>query len=351
MINRSFWRNKKVFITGNTGFKGSWLHYWLNLLGAKVLGYALPPLTNPNMFHVLNLEKNNETFFEDLRNIETLKYKLQQFQPEIIIHMAAQSLVIKGYKNPLETFSSNIMGTINLLENSRNLNELKAILIVTSDKCYENKEFNRGYHENDQIGGKDPYSCSKGCVELVANCYKNSFFNESEIAIATARSGNVIGGGDWSQDRLFPDIINSFSKNIAVQIRNPNSIRPWQHVLEPISGYLILIEKMFENKKKFSESWNFGPYEDNEKTVTYVVNKLVELWDNKQTWFTKDTQNYVETKVLKLDISKSVENLNWTPKMPFIEALKKTVLWYKEKLHNGNMRKFTKNQINEYMEL
>jgi len=274
-MDLNFWKNKKVFITGSSGFKGSWLTFWLIKLGADVCGYSLSKNENNLLFNKLKIEKNSEQIFADIRDFENLKKSINKFKPEIIIHMAAQSLVRESFEKPIYTFETNIIGTANLLEISKQLNNIKSILVITSDKCYENVEKNISYKETDKMGGHDPYSASKGCTEIISASYYRSFFKDrNDVSLATARAGNVIGGGDWAIDRLIPDFVRAIKNKSPLEIRYPNSLRPWQYVLEPLRGYLMLIEKQHENKSKFSEAWNFGPYEENTISVKKLIDNL-----------------------------------------------------------------------------
>jgi len=285
VINPVFWKSKKVLITGHTGFKGSWLALWLQNLGANVTGYSLQPPTNPNLFEIAHVADKMNSIIGDVRDLKHLISCFAENRPEIIIHMAAQSLVRTSYDDPVETYSTNVMGTVNVLEAVRHTDSVKVIIIVTSDKCYENKEWLWGYRENEPMGGHDPYSNSKGCAELVTSAYRNSYFHvKSSVAVASTRAGNVIGGGDWAQDRLIPDIVNAFMEKRPVMIRNPNAIRPWQHVLEPLHGYLMLAERLWDKGHTFAEGWNFGPNEQDAKPVSYVVERLAQLWGKDASW-------------------------------------------------------------------
>jgi CDP-glucose 4,6-dehydratase len=358
LVNSTFWKGKSVFVTGHTGFKGSWLCIWLSLLGAKVTGYALSPNTNPNMFELCFLDESVCSIIGDIRDRDSLQNALFQSRPEIIIHMAAQPLVRKSYHIPIETFETNIMGTAYLLEAVKNYHlqhdTVKAILNVTTDKVYENKEWVWGYRENEPLGGFDPYSSSKACSELVTAAYRNSFFHPDHyhthcIGIASARAGNVIGGGDWSEDRLVPDCLESLVNNQIISIRNPNAIRPWQHVLEPLSGYLILAERLVMDGPTFSQSWNFGPKEDNVKNVQWIVEKLCSYWGQNASYKIEKLDNLHESQYLKLDCSKAKSQLDWCPKWQLDTSLQKVVEWSKAFQSGGNMKNMTIQQINEYM--
>ena len=354
---QSFWTNKKVFITGHTGFKGGWLALWLTTLGAEVVGYSLQPPTQPNFYSVVELEKSLNSIIGDVRDYENLYKTMQRCQPEIVFHLAAQPLVRKSYINPLETYETNIMGTANLFEAVRNTDNVRVIVNVTSDKCYENKELTYGYKENDPMGGYDPYSSSKGCAELVTSAFRNSFFNSKDydkthkVALASARAGNVIGGGDWAEDRLIPDVIRSIQAKQNIIIRNPNAIRPWQHVLEPLSGYILLAKKLWTNGPKYSEGWNFGPNDESIIPVFAIVQNITRLWGETNISEIDKNPNPHEAQLLKLDISKANNELNWAPVYQIQEALEKTTYWYKEYYSgNKNMQNYSINQISEYMQ-
>jgi CDP-glucose 4,6-dehydratase len=355
MINPHFWQGKRVFITGHTGFKGAWACLWLQSLGAKVTGYALPPPTSPSLFALANVKKGMQHIEGDIRDLEKLTAVMQVAQPEIVIHMAAQSLVRYSYQNPVETYATNVMGTVNVLEAVRQTNSVKAAIVVTSDKCYENREQLWGYRENDPMGGFDPYSNSKGCAELVTASYRASFMPANEHqkhgkAIASVRAGNVIGGGDWAFDRLVPDIIKSLMDHQPVTLRSPNAVRPWQHVLEPLGGYLLLAEKMVENGAKFAEGWNFGPDDKDAKTVEWMTKTLTENWGNRASYRVENAHLH-EAQLLKLDCTKARTLLNWQPKWDAKMAVLKINDWYKAYLAGENMAEFTLQQIQEYQQL
>ena len=348
-----FYRGRKVFITGHTGFKGSWLSILLNWLGADVHGYALKPPTNPSLYEIAKVDQIVSSTIGDIRNFNFLAEKLNDINPEIIIHMAAQPLVRESYKNPRETYEINVMGTVNLLDAARQVKSVKAILNITTDKCYENKEWLWGYRENEPIGGYDPYSNSKGCSELVTASFRNSFFNSKEykshgVALASARAGNVIGGGDWASERLIPDFIRSITLGEKVIIRNPYAIRPWQHVLEPLSGYLTLCEKLFSGGSFFAEGWNFGPNDEDAKNVEWITNKICQLWGQDAAYDLDKKPQPHEAGYLKLDCSKAKALLAWHPQWNIDKSLKMIVDWHKASLNNANMRDFTVGQIKEY---
>ncbi|MDF2635473.1 MAG: CDP-glucose 4,6-dehydratase [Pelosinus sp.] len=354
MINKEFWQGKKVFITGHTGFKGSWLCLWLTLLGAKVTGYALQPPTKPSLFELCRVDELVTSVIGDVRDRESLTKVMLTAQPEIVIHMAAQALVRDSYNNPVDTYAINVMGTVHVLEAVRACRNVKAIVNVTTDKCYENKEWVWGYRENEPMGGYDPYSNSKGCSELVTSSYRSSFFNPNEykehgVGLATARAGNVIGGGDWAADRLIPDCINALLKNEKIRIRNPHSIRPWQHVLEPLSGYLLLAQRLYEDGKDFAEGWNFGPNDSDAKPVAWVVRKMCEEWGSYASYEVDKGNHPHEAHYLKLDCSKAKAKLFWQPSWDLEQALGKIVEWVHAYQQKADMRAICLQQIQEYM--
>ena len=357
-MTTSFWANKRVFLTGHTGFKGSWLSLWLQSLGAEVTGYALKPATQPNLFEVASVIKVMRSIIGDIRDLDNIKKAMKEANPDILIHMAAQPLVRYSYANPVETYMTNVMGTVHVFEAARENKNIKAILNVTSDKCYDNKEIDRGYREDEPMGGFDPYSNSKGCAELVSSAYRNSFFNvdkykEHGVALATARAGNVIGGGDWAEDRLIPDFMRAIQAKQKVSIRNPYAIRSWQHVLEPLQGYLILCQKLYEQGPEFAESFNFGPNENEAKSVEWVAKEITKSWaDTELSYEIEDAKNIVhEAQFLKLNSTKANEKLNWFSKLHTEEAIKKITDWHKSHLDKKDMRTFSLSQINEYENL
>ena len=354
---KDFWKGKKIFITGNTGFKGSWLSMWLESLEAQVTGYSLPPPTKPNLFESARVSNEINYIEGDVRDLDRLKSAIADNEPDVIIHMAAQPLVRHSYRYPLDTYSTNVMGTVNLLEAVREIKSAKVVVIVTSDKCYENKEWLHGYRENDSMGGHDPYSSSKGCAELITSAYRSSYFSTecspaAGIAVASVRAGNVIGGGDWSEDRLVPDIIKAVVNHHPVIIRNPNSIRPWQYVLDPIQGYLSLIKKLWDNGPEFAGGWNFGPGGDDAKPVSYMVDMMVKLWGGDARWeLDSNTEHPHEARYLKLDCSKARTMLSWNPKLNLEMALEWTVEWYHNFHQKANMRNYTEREIMRYEKL
>jgi len=351
VIDPSFWKNKSVFLTGHTGFKGSWLSLWLNHLGAKVTGFALEPPTDPSLFCVAKVTDSlHENVYGDIRNIEQLIDSMGEAQPELVIHMAAQSLVLESYTDPIKTYSTNVMGTVNVLEAVRKTSTVQTILNITSDKCYENKEQPHGYTEESQLGGHDPYSNSKGCSELVSSAYRKSFLQDCGIALGTARAGNVIGGGDWAKDRIIPDAIRSFCNSKSLMVRNPKAIRPWQHVLEPLAGYLLLCQELTKTPKQFACSWNFGPKEMEVRPVSFVADALAELWENDASWHFDKSNNPHETQCLTLDCHKANTLLKWDPIWCINRTLRETVDWYKVWNNGDNMYDYSLRQIKEYQE-
>ena len=345
-----FWGGKRVFLTGHTGFKGSWLSLWLQSLGANVKGFALDPPTQPNLFSVAQVYEGMNSEIGDIRDLERLRKSMTQFDPEVLIHMAAQPLVRISYKDPVETYHVNVLGTVHVLEVARQCENLKVIVNVTSDKCYENKEWVWGYREEDPMGGFDPYSSSKGCAELVTSAYRRSFLADAGVGVASARAGNVIGGGDWAEDRLVPDILIAFEKGEPAVIRNPNAIRPWQHVLEPLCGYLVLAERLWHEPEKFSEGWNFGPCDEDVVSVREIVTRMAELWGEGASWRGDEHTHPHEATYLKLDASKARARLGWRPVWRLEETLERTVSWHRAWLRGGDMRAWCLREIAEYME-
>lgn len=343
-----FWNGKKVLITGHTGFKGSWLAFWLKMLGAQVGGFALAPDAEPNLFENLKLENEIESVIGDIRNLSDFEKVLQNFEPEIIFHLAAQSLVRRSYREPVETYAINLIGTINILEAVRQTNSVKSVVIVTTDKVYENREWLWAYRENERLGGFDPYSNSKACAELAVATYRNSFFSESNCLIATARAGNVIGGGDWSKDRLLPDVFRSLVFDEKLEIRNPASIRPWQHVLEPLAGYMKLAEKLYHGERDFAGAWNFGPSDEDAKPVGSILEKIKEIWEEDINWETAREGQPHEAGILKLDSTKARNHLGWQPKLSLDEAIKLTAEWYRAFRDGKDLIELTAEQIDFY---
>lgn len=352
-MNSNFWRNKRVLITGHTGFKGSWLSLWLQSWGAEITGYALPPSSNPSLFHAANVGEGMTSIYGDIRDQLKLQEIFSRYQPEIIIHMAAQPLVRQSYREPVETYSTNVMGVVNLLEAVRQTGCVKSVVNVTSDKCYENREWVWGYREDEAMGGFDPYSSSKGCSELITAAYRNSYFNPSEyhmhgVAIGSARAGNVIGGGDWSDERLIPDILRAFVAGKPAEIRNPHAIRPWQHVLEPLTGYLRLAQTLYEKGPAFGGGWNFGPSENDARSVGWVMDGMIREWGGGASWKAADGHHPHEANYLKLDSSKSKALLQWGPTWSLQEALKMVCIWHKAYLSQADMRELTLKQIETF---
>lgn len=353
-VNPAFWKGKKVFLTGHTGFKGSWLSLWLSSMGARVYGYALEPNTIPSLFKTLSIESVIEgSSIADIRDLETLQKRMREFNPDVVIHMAAQPLVRSSYINPVETYAINVMGTVHVLECTREINSIRATVVVTTDKCYENKEWTWGYRENEPMGGYDPYSNSKGCAELVTSAYRQSFFNNSALSnkVASARAGNVIGGGDWSQDRLIPDAFRAFEQNMPLKIRNPLATRPWQHVLEPLAGYLVLAEALYVHGSTYATGWNFGPNDKDTRQVQDVIDMLILRFGNSAHWEKENLAQPHEAHFLKLDCSKANVNLGWIPKWNLEDAIQKIVDWQKSFLNKEDMQSISLAQINQYMRI
>ncbi|GAB4060177.1 CDP-glucose 4,6-dehydratase [Uliginosibacterium sediminicola] len=345
---QAFWRGKRVFLTGHTGFKGSWLSLWLQSLGAELHGFALKPPTTPALFDEARVADGMHSTFGDVRDYDAVFAAMSAAKPDIVIHMAAQPLVRYSYKAPVETYATNVMGTVHVLEAARQLGTVKAIVNVTTDKCYENKEWVWGYREDEPMGGYDPYSNSKGCSELVTSAYRRSFFQSAGIALASGRAGNVIGGGDWADDRLIPDILRAFEKGQPVVIRNPHSTRPWQHVLEPLSGYLNLAEKLYNEGQAWAEGWNFGPHDDDARPVQWIVEHMVGAWGRGASWQLDGGNHPHEAHYLKLDISKAKSRLNWQPSWNLATALKQIVSWHQAWLDKQDVRALCLQQIEEY---
>ena len=352
-MNISFWRGKRVFLTGHTGFKGSWMSLWLQKLGVDVTGFALQPPTNPSLFEVADVARGMNSVIGDIRDGAELTRAMNKATPDIVIHMAAQPLVRRSYVDPVETYSTNVMGTVNLLEAVRKTASVRAVVNVTTDKCYENKEWLWGYRENEPMGGFDPYSSSKGCAELVTAAYRNSFFNvaaykDHQVTLATARAGNVIGGGDWAKDRLIPDILGAIQQGQKVNIRNPHATRPWQHVLEPLRGYLTLAEKLHTNGTSFAEAFNFGPAEEDAKPVQWIVEELTRHWGQDASWQLDNCNHPHEAYYLKLDCSKARALLDWAPRWNLGQTLKAIIGWHKAHQSGQDMRAMCLQQIADY---
>ena len=352
-MDAAFWQGKRVFLTGHTGFKGGWLSLWLQQLGAEVTGYALEAPTTPSLFEVARVARGMVSIIGDVRDGEALKHAMAQARPEIVIHMAAQPLVRYSYANPVETYATNVMGVVNLLEAVRATPGVRSVVNVTSDKCYENREWPWGYRENEAMGGYDPYSNSKGCAELVTAGYRSSFFNaekyaEHSIALGSGRAGNVIGGGDWAMDRLIPDMLRAIGAGQPVMIRNPHSIRPWQHVLEPLSGYLTLAEKLYREGPVHAEGWNFGPHDTDAKPVEWIIERMTQEWGAGASWSLDGQDHPHEATYLKLDCSKARGQLGWHPRWDIGQTIAKIVEWHKACDQGADMRAMTLAQITTY---
>jgi CDP-glucose 4,6-dehydratase len=356
MLNRAFWKGRKVFLTGHTGFKGSWLSLWLNALGADVTGYALEPPTQPNLYQQAHVSDSLRSIVGDIRDFDRLKSALAKNRPDVVLHLAAQSVVRRGYEDPIETYSSNVMGTVHLFEAVRQLKQSCVVVNVTSDKCYVNREWVWGYREDEPFGGRDPYSNSKGCAELVTTAYRESFFpaaslNQHGIALGSARAGNAIGGGDWTTDQLIPDLMRAFLTGKPCLIRNPSATRPWQFVLEPLRGYLMLAERLASDGCSYASGWNFGPADADAKPVGWIADELVRLWGDHAGWTRDGATHPSEAHALKLDASKAKASLGWHPVLPLEQALRWIVEWYRAFHENANLRHSTENQIARYQEL
>lgn len=353
VVDHRFWTGKKVFLTGHTGFKGSWMCLWLHALGARVTGYALDPPTTPNLFEQAGIADLVRSVTSDVRDGAALSAAMSAAQPEIVFHMAAQPLVRDSYRKPADTYSVNVMGTVNLFESVRNCGSVKAVVNVTTDKCYENREWVWGYREIDRLGGFDPYSSSKACSELVTAAYRTSFFNpkdheEHRVGVATARAGNVIGGGDWAQDRLVPDCMRALLEGRPVRIRNPWSVRPWQHVLDPLRGYLMLAQKLCEDGPRFSEPWNFGPHDAGEKPVEWIVQRICGLWGGTASYEIEPGEHPHESHTLRLDRTKAVTVLGWHPVWDLEQSLERVVQWTRSCQANGEVRSRCLREIEEH---
>jgi CDP-glucose 4,6-dehydratase len=347
MLNKDFWNGKRVYITGNTGFKGSWLSLWLHSMGTKIQGYSLKPNESDNLFEIAQIDKLVKTDFNDIRDFNDLSESLNNFSPEIVFHMAAQPLVRYSYVEPLETYQVNAIGTANLLEASKKCKSVKAVINITTDKCYENKEMDYAYEESDPMGGYDPYSSSKGCAELITSAYRRSFYNNLKVGLASVRAGNVIGGGDWSQDRLIPDILKSYNNNETIVIRNPDAVRPWQHVLEPLYGYLLLAQNLYMNPKQYSSGWNFGPYKEDIQTVESIVKEMSSLLPS-LSWKIDDKKTLHEAKLLMLAINKAIDDLEWKPIWNLSIALKKILEFNECWINKKDVQSFCFSEIKEY---
>ena len=355
-MSKEFWNKKKVLLTGHTGFKGSWLSLWLQKLNANVIGFSKSIPTNPSLFELANIENGMTSIIGNVCDYNKLEEIIKEYKPEIVIHMAAQAILRESYSNPVETYATNVMGTVNLLESIRKAGNVKVILNVTTDKCYEPNESSKGHLETDRLGGYDPYSNSKACSELVTASFRDSFFNPKEyqkhgISLASCRAGNVIGGGDWGKDRLIPDIMRGILNNEIIKVRNPNSTRPWQHVLDPLNGYLTLAEKLWSSGSQFSEGWNFGPLENDEKPVKWIIKKLTEQWSQEIRTDIDNSVNPYEENHLRLNCIKANSILGWMPKLKLEQGLELITEWYKQYEQNNNMREITEQQIEKFQKL
>lgn len=357
MSERSaFWQGKKVLITGHTGFKGGWLSLWLQMMGANVLGYALEPPTNPSLFTVARVNEGMTSVQGDIRHLEQLHQTITEYKPEIIFHLAAKSLVRYAYENPIETYSTNVMGTANVLEAVRQSESVRVVVCITSDKCYQNNEWVWGYRESDRLGGHDPYSSSKGSAELIISAYRNTYFSPKayeyhQVSVASTRAGNVIGGGDWSNDRLIPDIMKALLEERPINIRSPHSVRPWLHVLEPLNGYLSVAEKLWTDAPEFAEAWNFGPATDDAKNVSWIVEHLTQLWGQGARWELGSMEFPQEDRYLKLDCSKARTLLGWSTRLRLATALEWIVEWYRGYQQQADMRALTEAQIARFEQI
>jgi CDP-glucose 4,6-dehydratase len=346
-----FWKSRKVFLTGHTGFKGSWLALWLSSMGADVCGFALDPPTDPSLYRLLDLEAQLRSIRGDIRDLPALESAMRDFKPEVVIHMAAQPLVRLSYDSPVDTYAVNVLGTVHLLDAVRRTPSVRAVVVVTSDKCYENQEWSQPYREHEAMGGHDPYSSSKGCAELVTAAYRRSFFaGRDPVCVASARAGNVIGGGDWALDRLVPDIVRAFSAGDPVVIRNPEAVRPWQHVLEPLAGYLTLAERLVIDGTAFAEAWNFGPADSDARPVAHLVSEAARLWGGMASWYSVAHEKVHEAHMLRLDSAKACARLGWSPRWGLDETLARTVEWYKSFYGGQDVRACTLHQIQAYMQ-
>lgn len=349
VVDAGFWAGKHVFLTGHTGFKGSWMSLWLQQMGAELTGFGLAPPTAPALFEVAQVAEGLNSICGDIRDMVALQRALGAARPEIVIHMAAQPLVRASYEDPVSTYATNVMGTVHLLDAVRKTPSVRVVCIVTTDKCYENREWVWGYREDEAMGGYDPYSSSKGCAELVSSAYRRSFFGEGDAAIATARAGNVIGGGDWALDRLIPDILRSVTEGRPVLIRNPHAIRPWQHVLEPLSGYLVLCQALWERPEVESGAWNFGPRDDDVRPVQWIVERMCESWGEGAAWVCDESVQPHEARYLRLDISKARAALGWAPQWNLEEALDSIVTWHQAWLSGSDMRDHCLAELNRFV--
>lgn len=348
-ISTEFWRGRRVLLTGHTGFKGAWTALWLAHLGANVTGYSLAPPSDPNLYTIARVDAIVGSVNADIRDAERLGRVFRDTRPEIVIHLAAQSLVRESYRSPIETYSTNVLGTAQLLEAVRSCETVRAAVIVTSDKCYENHESLWGYRETDRLGGRDPYSSSKACAELVTSAYRASFLQApSAPSVATARAGNVIGGGDWANDRLIPDVMRALLSGGPVYIRNPDAVRPWQHVLDPLAGYLLLAQRLANGHRELAEAWNFGPEASGTRPVSWVAERLLRSWESNLCWKHDVKPHTKEASILYLDSSKARQLLGWLPRITISEALDWTSNWFRAYRDGHDMQAFTLGQIRQY---
>lgn len=348
-MNADFWQGRRVFVTGHTGFKGGWLSFWIARMKAEVGGFSLPPPTHPSFFEAVELHTFLAAHTEgDIRDLDALRTALTRFAPEVVFHLAAQPLVRRSYREPVETYATNVMGTLHLLEAVRSCPSVKAVVVITTDKCYENREWLWPYRENDALGGFDPYSSSKACTEILTAAWRHSFLEKAGVAVATARAGNVIGGGDWAEDRLIPDFFRAVDSGRPLVVRSPGAVRPWQHVLEPLSGYLALAEKLYHEGSAFAEAWNFGPDESDAQPVVWIVETLCAETPG-ASWMQDDREQPHEAGTLRLDSSKARKRLGWRPRWSLHQALKATLSWHQAWQSGTDMAAFTIGQIQEYL--
>ncbi|GHT01954.1 CDP-glucose 4,6-dehydratase [Synergistales bacterium] len=344
-----FWNDKRVFLTGHTGFKGCWLMMWLKMLGAEVFGYSLEP-ANPSLYRGTISTEDACGVFADIRDAGKLSIELKQCSPQIVFHLAAQPLVSESYKQPALTVETNVMGTVNLLEAVRKTDTVKSVIVITTDKCYKDMNWEWGYRESDSLGGADPYSSSKACVELLCDAWRKSFFAHTDTLLATARAGNVIGGGDWAVDRLVPDAMRAFHRGEILKIRMPNAVRPWQHVLDPLYGYMLLAERLFNGDTSYADAWNFGPSAEDSVNVGNIVQHLCDLWGDGVKYEICDSSDFHESSLLRLDASRAIRQLDWMPRLDFKETLSTTVEWYKRAFNGENPASISNEHIKKYMD-
>lgn len=354
MPHTDFWADRRVLVTGHTGFKGSWLSLWLHSMGARVTGLALPPPTSPSLFERARVDTGMQSILGDIRDQDQVQAAFAAARPEVVFHLAAQPLVRYSYEAPVETYSTNVMGTVHVLDAARHSPGLRAVVNITSDKCYDNREWAWGYRENDTLGGYDPYSNSKGCAEMVTAAYRNAFFNAAAddhhaAVIASVRAGNVIGGGDWAQDRLIPDILRAIGSGGPVRIRNPHAIRPWQHVLEPLAGYLMLAERLVDEGSRWGKAWNFGPGDADARSVEWIVGQVTQLWGEGARWEPDTDPQAHEARYLRLDCSRARQELGWKPRWDLRRALHAIVDWHRQDFAGSDLRTFTLRQIADYL--